>query len=104
MDFTIRAIWNTLTGPERSLVLVCLGINAGLIIYPTLVSVVLVPSLFISIWQTVVFAYGRMYTKEWYKSVASEDVLIHEVAVPLSPFVVCKNILGVSLYMRRVKD
>ncbi len=64
MDFTIRAIWNTLTGPERSLVLVCLGINAGLIIYPTLVSVVLVPSLSISIWQTVVFAYGRTYTKE----------------------------------------
>ena len=104
MDFTIRATWKILTSQERSLVLLCVGINSGLLIYPTLMSVVLVPSLFVSIWQTVVFACGRTYTKEWYKSVAGEDVLIREVAVPLSPFVVCKNILGVSLYMRRVKD
>jgi hypothetical protein len=104
MDFTIRAIWKILTSQERSLVLLCVGINSGLLIYPTLMSVILVPSLFVSIWQTVVFAYGRTYTKEWYKSVAGEDVLIREVAVPLSPFVVCKNILGVSLYMRRIKD
>lgn len=104
MNFTIRAIWNTLTSHERSLVLVCFGISVGLTVYPTLLSLFLVPGLSVSVWQTVVFAYGRTYTKEWYDSCGGSEVVAREIPVLLSPFVVCKNIYDVSLYMRRIKD
>lgn len=75
-----------------------------MLIHPTLLSAFLVPSLSISIWQTIVFAYGRTYTEEWYESTGGVEISAKEIPVPLSPFVVCKNIYDVSLYMRRVKD
>lgn len=104
MNFTIRTIWKTLTSAERKLVSFCLGLSMGLCLGPTWLSAVLVPCLSISVWQTVVFAYGRTFTKEWYKANGGQEVLIREVRLPLSPFAVCKNISGVSLYMSRVKD